>query len=286
MAVPGEHQGSRLGAPARHAGDAVGRVAHQRQVVRDRLRADAELVAHAGLVQGDVPPAVEADDPVAGHELRHVLVRRADDDLVDVRLSAPARGGGGDGVVGLELDHRPHDDAQGGGRPLRRAELRLQLPGDALARLVAVEEVVAERLDHRVEGARHVRHVVLPQQREQRLHQPAHRADRPAVGRARWRRAEVRPEELVRAVDQVYFHNSVRGGLQAKPTRYRVRPGERACGPGWRAHEHSVSEGLWESETRIVACVGVVSQSWSHASASEVHSYVAEVPSVNGRVIA
>ena len=32
--------------------------------------------------------------------------------------------------------------------------------------------------------------------------------------------------------------------------------------------------------------VGVVSQSWSHASASEVHSYVAEVPSVNGRVIA
>ena len=60
--VAGEHRRGRLGAPPGQAGEAVGAVADQREVVGDRLGADAELLAHAGLVEDDVLAPVELHD--------------------------------------------------------------------------------------------------------------------------------------------------------------------------------------------------------------------------------
>jgi hypothetical protein len=92
------------------------------------------------------------------------------------------------------------------GRALRERELGEELGGHALARLVAGIEVVAERLDHVVEGAGHVGDTVLAQEREERPQEAARRAHLAAVGRACRRRAEVAAEELVGPVDEVELH--------------------------------------------------------------------------------
>ena len=65
-------------------------------------------------------------------------------------------GARGQGVVGLELHHRPHHEAEGARGVLGGMELGQEVGGHAFAGLVAGEEVVAERLDDVVEGHRHV----------------------------------------------------------------------------------------------------------------------------------
>ena len=65
---------------------------------------------------------VEADDARAAHALGQVLVGRADHDLLDAGVVARQRAAaGGQRVVGLELDHRPDDDAERARPPARRA---------------------------------------------------------------------------------------------------------------------------------------------------------------------
>ena len=48
---------------------------------------------------------VELDDPVAAHALAEVLVRRADEHLLDAGVVVGHGRRAGHGVVGLELDH-------------------------------------------------------------------------------------------------------------------------------------------------------------------------------------
>ena len=104
------------------------------------------------LVDEDVLAAVELDDPGADDALPEVLVRRADDHLLDRGVLAGHRRRAGQGVVRLELDHRPHRHPQRAQRLLERPGLGPQVRVDALARLVAGPELVAERLDHVVGG--------------------------------------------------------------------------------------------------------------------------------------
>ncbi len=100
-----------------------------------------------GLVAQLAAPPVELDHPLPAHALRQVLVRRADDDLLHPRIGRRDRRGGGEGVVGLELDHGPDDHAQRAERLLERRELRVEQRVHALAGLVAGPELVPERLD-------------------------------------------------------------------------------------------------------------------------------------------
>src|SRR5690606_39350850 len=51
-AVPADEAGSALGADARDAGVAVGRIADQREVVGNELGIDAEFLAHARGIEG------------------------------------------------------------------------------------------------------------------------------------------------------------------------------------------------------------------------------------------
>src|SRR5262249_15016464 len=106
---------------------------------------------------------------------------------------------------------------------LRERELGEQVGGHALARLVAGVEVVAERLDHVVEGAGHMGDAVLAQERQQRAQEAARRAHLAAVGRARRRRAEVATEELVGPVDEVELH----GRRESTPASVKAARGRR-----------------------------------------------------------
>src|SRR5579863_10483830 len=75
----GQDRGRRLRAPARQSRIAIGRIAHECEIVGDRYWRDAELLDHTRLVQGDTRPAIQLDDAGAAHTLGEVLVWRADD---------------------------------------------------------------------------------------------------------------------------------------------------------------------------------------------------------------
>ena len=113
MLPAGKHGGRALCPPAGQAREAITAVADQREVVRDARRFDSELADDPGLVVGDATHPVAEDDAVPVDELPEVLVDRADDDLLDLRAGAEAIDSGGDGVIGLVLDHRPYRHAEG-----------------------------------------------------------------------------------------------------------------------------------------------------------------------------
>ena len=171
-----------------------------------------------------VAPPVPQHDPLVDDELGHVLVRRADEDLLDPRVVArSARRPPRDRVVGLELDHRPQDDAERLDGRLGDRELGEQLGRHPGRRLVAREEVVAERLDDPVRGAADVRRALLAQQEQELVAQPGHARQRdPVAPEDRRPRREMRPEQLVGRVDEVEAHRRparARGRSSRNPSR-------------------------------------------------------------------
>ena len=104
-AVAGEHRRGRLGAPARSR-EAVGAVADQRQLVGDRRRAARRTSPRRRLAS--------ITSPCAGRAARPCRPRtgRGPCRACRCRPARPGRrpadlGRGAEGVVGLELDHRP-----------------------------------------------------------------------------------------------------------------------------------------------------------------------------------
>ena len=168
MAEHGQHLRGRALAPAVEPRDPVRRIADEREQVGNDCRHDAELRADARLVERDVLPAVPLDDARADHALAHVLVDRADPHLLDALVRRRVRGRRRDRIIGLELDHRPDLQAERRRRTLGERELRDQPFVEALAGLVAGEQVVAERFDHVVERDAAVRDLARAQQHRER----------------------------------------------------------------------------------------------------------------------
>ena len=136
------------------------------------------------------------------------------------RVLGEADGGRGDRVVGLELDHRPQDDAERLDGGLGDRELGEQLGRHPGRRLVAREQVVAERLDDPVGRAPDVRRALLAEQVQELVAQPGHARQRDAVApEDRRARREMRPEQLVGRVDEVEPHGGrvVRGRAGRSP---------------------------------------------------------------------
>ena len=197
----------RASRPAGQTREAVRAVAHQGEPVRNGRGHDAELLHHARLVPQLAPAPIELDDPGASDALRQVLVRRTDDDLLHPRIGRRDRRRRGQGVVGLEVDHGPHDHAQRAQRLLERLELRVEQRVHALAGLVTRPETVPERLDHVIGGHAQVGRAALEHAEDRRDDAP-HRAQlgRRVPVKGRPRREEV-AEELVGAVDEVHDHS-------------------------------------------------------------------------------
>jgi len=205
--VARQHRRGGRGAPAGQTREAVRAVAHQGEPVRNGRGHDAELLQHAGLVPQLAPAPIELDDPGASDALRQVLVRRTDDDLLHPRIGRRDRRRRGQGVVGLEVDHGPHDHAQRAQRLLERLELRVEQRVHPLAGLVTRPETVPERLDHVIGGHAQVGRAALEHAEDRRDDAP-HRAQlrRGVPVKGRPRREEV-AEELVGAVDEVHDHS-------------------------------------------------------------------------------
>src|SRR5262249_46208188 len=123
----------------------------------------------------------------------------------DARIGGGARRCRRDRVVGLELDHRPHDEPERSGGSLDELELRDEPRVEALAGLVAGEEVVAERFDHVIERHAAVRDRAGAQHDRQGAQEHARRTDLAALV-LRGRRTEPRTEQLVRAIEEMDLH--------------------------------------------------------------------------------
>ena len=203
---PREHGGRRLGAEAGQAGIAVRGVADEREVVGDRRGRDAELLAHAVGVADFAALPIDLHDAAGNDALREVFVGRPDADFLDTRIRRRERRGRGESIVGFELDHRPDHDAHRRQRLLERVELRPQRGVDAGPGLVAVPQLVAERLDDVVRGHADVRRPGLDHLQNHLQHAPhcperrialLHPADAVEVAK-----------ELIGAVDEVDDHRS------------------------------------------------------------------------------
>ena len=207
------------------------------------------LRAGAGRAARRASPRTHCARSLSGVQIRTSL---------DARVGGGERGGRGERVVGLELDHRPHREAHRARAPPRADRNCDQQRGvDARAGLVAGAEVVAERLDHVVGRDADVGRAVL-EQADHRGEDAAHGA-RPPGRRASVvarHRVEV-PEQLVGAVDQVDAHGVVRSGLCSSVPRDGVSPGQRVLGrrdarghTGHRRHRHQHATDAERGEPR------------------------------------
>ncbi len=221
--------GRRLRADAGDAGDVVDGVADERQIVRDLLRCNAELLLDAGAVEPRVVHRVDERD-VTVDELREILVARRDD-----RRRAGRRCGPGqcaDDVVGLDAFDAQQRNAHRFDRFEQRRHLRAQLVGHRWpVGLVLGVQLVAEGLARRVEDDGHARRLQLVEQLVEHVDDAEHGAGWLPAGRRQRRQRVKGAVQIRRAVDE-----NERTSAHPRPRRRsaRARPPAPACrGARW-----------------------------------------------------
>ena len=125
--VEPKDSGRRLRSPAAHARIPVSGIAHQRQVIRDRLRRNTKFLDYTRLVQRNARPPVQLNDPRAPHALGKVLIWCAQNHSFDARIASSQYGCGRQGIISLELHHRPDNNACRRQHALQDWKLRQQI---------------------------------------------------------------------------------------------------------------------------------------------------------------
>jgi hypothetical protein len=118
------------------------------------------------------------------------------------RGSSAARAAAAASVVGLELDHRPHDHPGGRQHVLEQWKLREQIGLDACARLVSGPQVVAERFDHVIRCYGNVARAGVDHAEDGR-HHASHRPDLAPLAVAGGRERVEVAKQFVGTVDKV-----------------------------------------------------------------------------------
>src|SRR6201993_1675178 len=106
------------------AGVAIGRIAHEREQIRDEPRADTELFAYPSRIANRFAPAVDLHHARPSYALRQILIGRPDGDFLDPFVLRREMRGRSERIIGFELDHRPDDNPHRSKRLLERMELR------------------------------------------------------------------------------------------------------------------------------------------------------------------
>ena len=192
--------GRSLGADAGDAGDVVGGVADEREVIDDALRRHAELPDHRVAVVDRVGHGVdEFHRPV--HELRQILVAGGDE-----RVQAGGGRLGGertDDVVGLDALDLQQRQAHGAHDGVQRLDLAGELVRHRRAvRLVVGEQVVAEGLAAGIEHHGDAGGIVFGQQLAQHIDHAVDGAGRLAARVGEPRQGVERAVQIRRAVHQ------------------------------------------------------------------------------------
>ncbi len=210
VSVLGDPLSRRDLAHARHAGDVVGGVAHQRQNIHHLRWGDAEEFLDAGFVQEPLSARV-VDAHAGAHQLQHVLVGRHDDGVV-----APAGRLGGersDHVVRLVARHfedrnpvrladLPHERDLGG-----QIDLHLFAVG-----LVGLVGLVAQRLLGTIESNGERVGLVLAEHLLEHHHEAVDGVGWLSGGRGKTRNRVIRAVNVRHCVDQVERGTGFRHG--------------------------------------------------------------------------
>jgi hypothetical protein len=181
------------------------RIAHQGEVVRYQPRLDAELLPHRLRVPDLLRPAVYLHDAVFDDALGEILVRCPNADLLHGRIRGRDPRRRGEGIVRLQLHHRPGGNAHRNQRLFELRELGEQRRLDSFAGLVPRPQLVAEGLDDMVGGNTHVS-LALLDQLQHRLQHADYGAVRPVPAFGEAAQAVEVAEELIGAVDEVDDH--------------------------------------------------------------------------------
>ena len=144
MTIAREHGSRGLRAPAIESRIAIGGIADQSEIVRNRCWWYAELCDHAGFIDGRSGAPIQLHDTCTADALGQILVRRADDHTFDLLVASGRHCSCCQCIVGFKLHHRPDHDAHGGERLFKQRELRPEVRFDARAGLVAGPKPVAE----------------------------------------------------------------------------------------------------------------------------------------------
>ena len=230
----------RLRADAGHAGDVVGRIAHQPQEVDELLGAHAVALPHLiGAVHRDVGDALLRGDDARqlARQLVGILVAGHEQGLEAQRLVA-----GGDGaqdVVALPTRHLHHGDGHGLKQLLHHGKLHAQL----LVHGRALGLVLLEGLDamHRLAGIEGTDHSIgrgdldeLAQHGQKAEHRVGGCAVLGSHGRlhrmvgAMHQRVAIDDSDLLRHVSS-FGKGRIRRGAGAAFADVWARPGERGC---------------------------------------------------------
>ena len=178
----------------RHPGDVIDAVASQRLHVHHAIGADAELLHHVVVVQPLLLHRIEHADAVVD-QLHQVLVRADNHHVQPGRRTLPRIGG--DDVVGFKAVFLDAGEIEGAGRVPDQPELRLQILRRGVAvGLVLIVDVVAEGDAAGVENHREVVPRMVFDQPQHHGHEPAHGADRHAIGTGQRRQSVVSPEDV------------------------------------------------------------------------------------------
>jgi hypothetical protein len=100
LTVAIQNSGGGPGTDSRNAGVAVGRVAHEREQVRNELRADTELFAYPCGIANGFAPAVDLHHARASHALRQIFIGRPDRDALDLPVLRREMRGRSERIIG------------------------------------------------------------------------------------------------------------------------------------------------------------------------------------------
>src|SRR5882762_8007400 len=120
---------------------------HTRWKVRNQVRRHTEFFADTLRIADDLRLAVHLNHPVATDALRQILVRCPDAYFLHPFIFGGEARGRGEGIVGFQLTHGPHDHAHRGECIFERMKLREQCRFDAVTRLVARPKSITEGFD-------------------------------------------------------------------------------------------------------------------------------------------
>jgi len=79
-------------------------VAHQCQIVRDALRANAEFASHARCISDGITLAIDLHNAIIPHALSKILIRRPNAHFLHSRIFGGDQCRRGKRIVGFELD--------------------------------------------------------------------------------------------------------------------------------------------------------------------------------------
>ena len=191
-----------------HAGDVVHRIAHQRKVINDLVRANAKLLDHRFVgIQPASTHGVHQHD-VWAHQLCHVLVPSGDGHVDALRRSLQRQRA--DHIVGFDARHAQDRETKRGNQLQQRLDLHPQVvwhrwPIGLVLRIDFIAECLSGRIHH--EGG-----VLRPllQVSAQHVDHAKHRACREAIGRSQL--ASLRLDGVIGAIEVVVTVNQYESG--------------------------------------------------------------------------